>query len=200
MVGGSSSGKEECQGWGKCSITSENSFAQGCLYVKNSYKLNHTQLRHIFGSLSFFSYFLTFQPSALTTQFSLQEIFILASLNCFPSTSLKAQSSKKNCYRNALCSSILWNVWTLNGQFSWSNSILKSHPFPSQIIARWIWWILDLKLNLHFSSDHPSCCTDFLQGFPTVKQCFPARAILLPTTFWVWANGYEIYIYNAVKR
>lgn len=53
MVGVSSSGKEECQGWGKCCITLENSLTQGCLYFKNSYKLNHTQLSYVFGSLSF---------------------------------------------------------------------------------------------------------------------------------------------------
>lgn len=52
MVGVSSSGKEECQGWGKCCITLENSLAQGCLYVQNSYKFNHTPLSYVFGSLS----------------------------------------------------------------------------------------------------------------------------------------------------
>lgn len=79
------------------------------------------------------------------------------------------------------------NMPTLNEEFSWRNSILKSHPFPSQIIARWIWRILDVKLNSHFSSDRPSCCTDFLQGFPTVKQCFLARAYnFLGMSQWLW--------------
>lgn len=57
MVGVSSSGKEECQGWGKCCVTSENSLEQGCLYVKKILQgQSHTTQLHIRQSKSLLSF------------------------------------------------------------------------------------------------------------------------------------------------